>query len=197
VLTPKKWLISLAVAAVAVGLATSCGRLPTDPMKTVQTANTPTTVAAQGTVQSSSLIGDVGSLLGTVDHLLWKVLRIIGSLGGSLSNGRWRVDVPPNAVSGTATITLGVANATSPSCQLGITPDSSNHFAVPVKLTVNCSSVSADQLQKYAIFWYDPSTGIWTPVPNSTVDLQAKTVSAPLQHFSKYAVGSTDGRAGW
>jgi hypothetical protein len=29
------------------------------------------------------------------------------------------------------------------------------------------------------------------------VDLQNKTVSAPLEHFSKYAVGPLDGRASW
>lgn len=192
-LTLKKCLISLAVAAVAVGFATSCGQLPTAPPVQVLA----TTAAPQRVVQSENLIGEVTSLVGDVTHLLIKVLRIVGSLGGSLTNGRWRVDVPPNAVSGTATISIGVASLTSPSCQLGITPDSLNHFAVPVKLTVDCSSVPLDQLQNYVIYWYDPSTGIWTPVANSTVDLQAKTVSAPLQHFSQYSVGPTGGRASW
>jgi hypothetical protein len=193
VLTPKKWLISLAVAAVAVGLATGCSQLPTAPP--IQVLGT--TAAPQRVVESSSLLGDVTSLIGDVTHLLIKVLNIVGSLGGSLTNGRWRVDVPPNAISGTATITIGVASLTSPSCQLGISPDSLNHFSVPVKLTVDCSSVSLDQLQTYSIFWYDPAKGTWTPVANSTVDLQAKTVSAPLQHFSQYAVGPTGGRASW
>jgi hypothetical protein len=193
VLTPKKWFISLAVAAVALGFATSCGQLPTAPP--IQVLGN--TAAPQRVVESSSLISDVTSLVGTVEHLLIKVLRIVGSLGGSLTNGRWRVDVPPNAVSGTATISIGVTSLTSPSCQLGITPDSLNHFAVPVRLTVDCRSVPLDQLQSYAIFWYDPASGTWTPVANSTVDLQARTVSAPLEHFSVYAVGPVGSRSSW
>jgi hypothetical protein len=38
---------------------------------------------------------------------------------------------------------------------------------------------------------------MWCPVAGSRVDLVAKTVSAPLTHFSKYSVGQKTGRSGW
>jgi len=105
--------------------------------------------------------------------------------------------VPPNAISGSATIRLGVLDAASPMCAIEITPVSKNHFDVPVQLTVDCSSISTDRLQYYSIFWYDPSAAKWVPVAGSSVDLQSKTVSAPLQHFSEYSVRPLTGRAGW
>jgi hypothetical protein len=193
VLTPKTWLFSLAVAAVAVGFATSCGQLPTAPPIHLLG----TTAAPQRVVQSGSLLGSVDSVVSDPVSLVTKTLEIDGSIGGSLSNGRWNVTVPPGAVSGTATIRIELPNPASPACQLDITPATSNQFAVPVELTVDCRLVPAEKLKTFSIFWYDPSTSTWVPVASSTVDLQNKTVSAPLQHFSKYAVGPLDGRASW
>jgi hypothetical protein len=192
-LTPKRWLNSLAVAAIAVGLATSCMQLPTAP--SLQAPGT--TATTQRVIQSGSLLGDIGSILNDATVLITKTVDIVGSLGGSLTNGRWNVVVPPGAVSGTATISIDLPNPLSPACQLEITPATSNHFDVPVELTVDCRLVPVEKLKTYSIFWYDPSTSKWVPVASSTVDLQNKTVSAPLQHFSKYAVGPLDGRASW
>jgi len=193
VLTPKKWLIPLAVSAVAVGLATSCGQLPTAPP--IHLLSTP--AAQQRVIQSGGPLGDTGAVLGDTTSLATKSLDIDGSIGGSLTNGRWNVVVPPGAVSGTATVRIALKSPTSSTCQLEITPGTSNQFAVPVELTVDCRLAPPEKLQAYSIFWYDPSTSTWVPVANSFVDLQAKTVSAPLEHFSKYAVGPLDGRAGW
>ena len=48
------------------------------------------------------------------------------------------------------------------------------------------------------IVWLNPATNTWTPVAGSTVDLNRKIVTAPLQHFSAYAVGPiVGGKAGW
>lgn len=192
-LTPKRWLNSLAVAAVAVGLATSCMPLPTAPF--VEAPGSAATT--QRVVQSGSLLGDIGSILNDATSLITKTVDIVGSIGGSVTNGRWNVVVPPDAVSGTASISIEVPNLTSPACQLEITPATSNHFAVPVELTVDCRLVPVEKLKTFSIFWYDPATSKWIPVASSTVDLQNKTVSAPLEHFSKYAVGPLDGRASW
>ena len=190
--TPKKWLISLAVAAVAVGLATSCGQLPTAPPIHLLG----TTAAPHRVVQSGTLQGSADSTLNDASSLTTKTLDIDGSVGGSLSDGRWSVVVPPGAVGGTATIRIKISSSASSACQLDITPGTSNQFAVPVELTADCRMVPAEKLQTFSIFWYDPSTSKWVPVASS-VDLQNKTVSAPLQHFSNYAVGPLDGRAGW
>ena len=94
----------------------------------------------------------------------------------------------------TRPVSLGVANSTSGSCQLEILPTTKNHFATPARLTVSCPGVPDDALRNYTIFWLDPATRKWVPVAGSTVDLATKTVSAPLQHFSTYSVGS---KASW
>lgn len=192
-LTPRKWLTLLVMTAVAVGITTSCIQLPTAPSLQVSG----TTAAPQKVIQTGSLLGDIGTILNDATSLITKTLDISGSVGGTLTNGRWTVAVPPDAVSGSATVSIDIPNPVSPACQLEITPATSNHFAVPVELTVDCSSVPAEKLKTFSIFWYDPSTSKWVPVANSTVDLQHKTVSAPLQHFSKYGVGPLEGRASW
>jgi len=118
-------------------------------------------------------------------------------VGGSLSNGRWHVDIPANAVSGDATVSLSVLSDSSPSCQLEIAPATLNHFSSPVMLTVDCRNVPSTTLGTYVIYWFDPGKRVWTEVAGSRVDPASKTVSAPLQHFSSYAVGPSGGRAGW
>jgi len=184
-MSPRKTLLPIALA-LAVGLAVGCGHMPTAPATAVQA----TAGSAQQAAQPDGLIG---SLVGGVLKLLVRILNLVGSLGGSLSNGRWRVEIPPNAVNGDATVSLGVTSDSSPSCQLDISPASLNHFSTPVTLTVDCRSVPASDLSSYVIYWYDPVKAAWTEVPGSRVDLASKSVSAPLQHFSGYAVG----RAGW
>jgi hypothetical protein len=197
--------VSLLVAMVT-GLA-GCGAMTTAPVPdssssvaTVDPASSGTaTVHSTGSISTStnSLLGTVGTLFGTVIGLVVKVLNVIGSIGGSLTNGRWRIDIPANAIDGTATVALGVRSSTSADCQLEISPADKNHFSVPVRLTADCRSVPSSELAGYVIFWFDPATGKWVPVEGSQVDLVNKTVSAPLLHFSKYSVGPADGKAGW
>jgi hypothetical protein len=148
-------------------------------------------------VAPTGLLDGVGSIVGGLVNLVVKVLNVVGSIGGTLTNARWKVVIPPNAIDGTASVALGVASATSPDCQLEITPATKNHFSVPVTLTVDCRSVASDQLRNYVIYWYDPGTRKWVQVSGSRADLVAKTVSAPLSHFSQYAVGPAGGRSGW
>ena len=177
------------IAGATVGTLAGCMQLSAPPVSSEYTA-----VAPQQTAGSESLLGTVGSLVDGVAKLVFKVLTIVGDVGGSLSNGRWQVDVPAGAYSGSATVKIGVSSNTSSSCQLEISPAEKNGFRVPVQLTVDCSNVPSDQLKDYVILWLNPATGTWVPVDGSTVDLTHKTVSAPLKHFSTYAVG---GKAGW
>ena len=187
----KKFAATVLLAVFVAGILGGCMDAPTAPTHHAQTASTATSRAAAPD-------GLIGSLVGLVVNLVVKVLNIVGSIGGSLTNGRWRVDVPAGAVDGTATVSVGAVSSTSPNCQLEITPADKNHFLKPVLLTVNCSSVPTETLRTYAIFWYNPTTKTWVPVTGSTVDLTNKRVSAPLQHFSNYAVGPVvGGKAGW
>jgi hypothetical protein len=96
--------------------------------------------------------------------------------------------------------------------ELGIAPDSLNHFAAPVLLSLKTTDaqVLPDSL---AIYWYDPSASKWVDMPTEK-NLTSATdclysigsgsgsgplssndsgVSAPLTHFSKYSAG----KAGW
>jgi hypothetical protein len=180
-------------AALALVFVIGCSQLPTAP----SAANEPTVTTAARSTEQASLLGIVGDVLNPLVKLLVRTLSIVGNLGGTLTNGRWTVTLPAGAVDGSATISVAVPGLTSPACDLGITPADKNHFAVPARLTVDCAAVPLDQLRSYVIYWYDPSTRTWVPVAGSSVDLASKTVSAPLQHFSTYAVGPSGGRAGW
>jgi hypothetical protein len=175
-----------------VGLAAGCGQVPTAPIAT-QTANT-THVGA--VAESNSLLGSVGSAVGSLVNLVFKTVEIIGSLGGSLTNARWRLDIPAGAIDGNATVGIGVASSDSPQCELQITPADKNHFSTPVLLTVSCLGLSDSELSALKIFWYNPATMTWVAVEGSAVNLTSRTVSAPLQHFSTYKV-ATEGKAGW
>jgi hypothetical protein len=178
---------TLLLGALTLGLVAGCLHMSTSPVARPEATTTQVARAAQPD-------GLIGSIVGALVKLIYKVLDIVGSLGGSLTNGRWRVDVPAGAFDGTARVSIGVLTNTSPSCQLDISPADKNHFQKPVRLTVDCSSVPTDVLRNYTILWFNPTTNTWTPVAGSTVDLTRKTVSAPLEHFSSYAVGN---KAGW
>jgi len=180
---------TLLLGTFAIGLGAGCMELSTAPVSPPQVASE---VSGQS-AQSAQPAGLIDGLLGGLLRLVFRVLNIVGSIGGSLSNGRWRVDVPAGAFDGTATVKIGVASSSSADCQLEIWPADKNHFSTPVRLTANCSGISSDQLKDYIIFWFDPASRTWVPVEGSTVDLNRKTVSAPLQHFSTYKVG----KAGW
>jgi hypothetical protein len=188
----KHIVAALLLGTFAVGLAAGCVELSTAPVSPQQV-----TTASGRTAQADGLIGSVVSVVDAVVKLVVRALTIVGNAGGSLSNGRWRVEVPAGAFDGSATVRIGVATSTSATCQLEISPANKNDFRTPVRLTADCSSVASDQLQNYVIFWFNPATRTWVPVDGSTVDLTRKTVSAPLQHFSAYGVGPKGGKAGW
>jgi hypothetical protein len=178
------FLIGLAAAA---ALAVGCARLPSQPV----VESTGTTLRAPAS--ESALLGGITDLL---KGLLVRVLNVVGSVGGTLTNGRWKVAIPAGAIEGNATVAIGVVDAKSLTCQLEILPAEKNRFRTPVTLTMDCSNVSGD-LSTYAMFWYDPAKKEWVPVPGCKVDPVKKTCSAPLSHFSLYKVGPLKGKAGW
>ena len=175
-------------AALATLILIGCSGLPTGPSPT-----TFSSVNGSGAQPASLLTGLVDGVVG----LIVRTLDVVGGVGGRLVNGRFTLVIPPGAVDGNATASLGVQSLTSSSCQLGISPADKNHFAVPVTLTVDCRAVPNDRLSNFVIFWFDPSQQAWVEVPGSKVDLTTKTVSAPLLHFSQYAAGERGTKAGW
>ena len=195
--------IKRVIAAVALGLIVGafigCGQMTTAPTASLESNSRVTTTgsAASTGMTTNGLLTPVSSLLSSLIGLLVRTLNIVGSLGGTLTNGLWRLEIPANAIDGSATVAIGVQSATSADCQLEISPVTKNHFAVPVRVIVDCRSVPSSQLATYVIYWFDPATRRWVQVQGSQVDLVAKTVSAPLSHFSRYSVGPAGGKAGW
>lgn len=180
----SRLLLVFALAALIVG----CAQLPSQPRVE------PASSTANVTAPASDLLGLVG---GIVKGLISITTNVVGEIGGVLTNGRWRVEIPAGAIDGNAVVRVGVAEPGSPECELEITPVSKNHFRVPVTLTIDCRNVSDSELRNYVIYWSDPVAKRWVEVPGSKVDLAHKTVSAPLSHFSTYSVGPKGGKAGW
>ena len=112
-----------------------------------------------------------------------------GALGGSLSVGSFRIDVPAGAFQGSVTISITQSDPNILVCDIGISPPSANGFAVPVTIVSKLPSATAMNDQW---LWYDASVNAWRPIgsaPN-TVTLE---LSSQLWHFSTYGVE----RAGW
>jgi len=183
-------ILLLAVLAIELGAARMQGRTAT--IRTHDAATTSTKRAAQ----PGGLVGSPCSIDAGFVRLSMQVLRIADSAGGSLSNGRWHLDIPAGVVDGAAAIGLGVPSRTSSSCQLDILSADRSHLRTPARLTVDCAAVPEEQLKSYVIYSFDPVTNSWKSVPGSTVDLTRKTVSAALLRFSTYAVGTFGGVAG-
>jgi hypothetical protein len=158
-------------------------------------ARTEAAAALERTAQPSTLAGSSPSIVAGFVRLSTQVLKIADSSSGSLSNGRWRVDIPAGVVDGAAAIGLGVPSSTSFSCQLDILSADPHHIRKPARLTVDCAGVPEHQLKSYVIYRFDPVASAWKIVPGSTVDLTKKTVSAALLRFSTYAVGTSGGNA--
>jgi len=195
------------VLGVMIGGLAGCGQMTTAPEPQATTSavtvapgnGSAATATSTNSISTTTqgLLSPLESLTLSLVGLLVRTLNLVGSLGGTLTQGRWNVVVPPNAIQGTATVAIGVSSEASSDCQLEIMPATKNHFNVPVVLTVDCSSVPPDKLAGYVILWFNPATRRWVPVEGSKVDLVRKTVSAPLLHFSRYSVGPADGKAGW
>ena len=129
---------------------------------------------------------------GLISGLVNTLTQVVdGAVGGLLSRGIWTARIPSGAFSGTASVSLSALSGSNV-CQLEISPASKNGFAKPVTLTakipLGMSAASAE------IEWLNPQTQAWEPVAGSSVNPLARTVSAPLWHFSTYRVG---GRSGW
>lgn len=188
-----KRLVSPILLGLMVVNLVGCGAMPTAP-------NSAQTEAAQTVSRSAEPAGLLSGVVGVVNSLVGLVVRtlnLVGSLGGSVTNGRWCVVMPAGAVDGNATIALGVANTSSPDCRLEIWPADKNRFSVPATLTVDCRNVSNTELANYAIYWADPVARQWVELSGSKVDLSNKTVSVSILHFSEYSVGPRGGKAGW
>ncbi len=115
-----------------------------------------------------------------------------GALGGVLHVGRFTVDVPVDAFSGTATVTVSIPDSLVVLCDLSISPLPANGFKVPVKLTANLSSADLTDASTCTMYWYDPNRLTWCNMLSKS-RTSGTLVTTSLDHFSRYAAGKT----GW
>lgn len=114
-----------------------------------------------------------------------------GSVGATLRCGKWTLEMPAGAFTGSATISMTSVDGVEPTIDLQISDESKNAFRTPVWLSYkyNNGNDAADK----AIFWWDPFNRRWVPVPSLIVDLMGGELKVPLWHFSTYK----SGKAGW
>jgi len=168
--------IRLLAAAAAVLALSSCSKSSLEaPGTTVKNPVFESAPLVAGTIQT-------GPLTGSKD--------IDGAIGGRLSVGSYRIEVPPGAFKGLATITITQSDPSILKCDLAIVPASANQFAVPVTLVArlpNSAALDTDQNM-----WLDPSADSWRLLP-STADAGKIELRSDIWHFSTYGTG----RAGW
>jgi len=121
---------------------------------------------------------------------------VSGDHGGTLSVGRFTIQVPAGAYKGDATIGVSVPDQGVLQCNLSISPASANGFRVPVTLTTSYAGANVVDPNALVEVWFDESSGLWRPVLGTSVDPANKEVVAPLAHFSRYGVVN-EGKAGW
>lgn len=181
-----------ALALVALMSVAGCSNLPTGPQRE---ATADAGSEAQSTAAAPIEISEPSGLLPALNPVISVTRMIVGMIGGRVSAGNFTVVIPPLAVLGTVTIKVTQPDALKPVVDLNILPASANIFRIPVTLVANASPMSTDMLAKAYIAWFNPATGRWEPMP-SKVDLERRTVSCPLQHFSIYRV-EVGSKAGW
>ena len=129
-----------------------------------------------------SAVTPVGPLVGSI--------TLDGAVGGKLTVGAYRVEVPRGAFRGMATISLTQSDPAILQCELDISPASANQFLVPVTLVARLPN-TADLIASHNV-WLDPSASVWRLIP-SVPDLVKTELRSDLWHFSKYGTC----RAGW
>jgi len=196
-----QWRVAGVVATLLV--LVGCAALPTQPIP----PNGSSSLGGRTAVSSSYTPSPGDSVtdpvlpalqpIGTVTDSLGvgEIVPVVGDKGGVINMWGMTVKIPANALAGDATVTMTLVNPDKHECSLEINPPSMNHFSQPVTLEFDMSD--ATDLRGMSVYWWDPANLVWVPV-SSTIDEGKKTVSADLQHFSRYKVDSElMGKAGW
>lgn len=174
-------LIGTALAALA---ATSCSKLPTQPIVEASGTGASPQMMVSSHVQPE-ILRQPPPVPGTGSRAS---VRMLGKQGGSATNGVFTVVVPAGAFNGQATITVSQPDPNVPLVQLDIQPSSKNHFKKPVTLIAQFQNVDASRIAVSTVSEFDPNSGTWSLVDGSSADAMAGTVRAPLAHFSTYRV---------
>jgi len=64
--------------------------------------------------------------------------------------------------------------------------------AVDLTLSYQGADLSNVNEEALKVFYFNEDLGVWEVVPGSQVDTESLVVTAPLMHFSQYAIGSEE-----
>ncbi len=139
----------------------------------------------------NDLTGTVVGTLGTVTDLLLcspqpydKATQVIGPRGGVIRVGTHTLLIPGNAIEGTVTITAEQIPGKTNSIRFS--PEGLR-FEKPAVLTMTYDNCALVLLQK-KIVYTDESLKILEVLTNSLDIFRKKEVTAPIDHFSRYAM---------
>lgn len=178
-----------ACLAIALLASWGCSHSPTAPFVSPVSDGPGFLRVASGAVGASSSSGPGGGAV-TID----------GFRGGTVSNGRFQLRIPPGAFAGRATITITVPDPAVLRCQLTISPPVLNGFLVPVQLVADYSNSSGPGPGGPAPsdptpLAFDGANRRWVVMPGSSVTSWNNTLTTPLPHLSDFGVAGS--RSGW
>lgn len=112
---------------------------------------------------------------------------VIGPLGGSVRLGRHILNIPAGAVSENVTFTMSAASQTGVAVDCNPSPF---QFNVPVSLTLSFANTqyASNPRQVNLQIFYMANTSSCIAMP-SVVDPVGYTVTAQIDHFSRYIIG--------
>jgi hypothetical protein len=119
----------------------------------------------------------------------------LSSAGGSLVNGRWRVDVPAGALRAAAHVTLSVPGSRGAACQVQVEP--ANALVGTLTLTVDCHGQPANKIPQWGMVAYDATSASWSAVAGSKGDKKQHVVSASGVPAGVYGVATSNGAPAW
>ena len=178
----------LIATGLSVALLFGCAGLPTSP----------TDALAPGEYVSNPQWASTGTVEEPqgLQFEVKKKKEVRGEVGGSVSAGRFTVAVPQGAYIGAGEISVDVPDSTVLRVALHIT-GVANSFAEPVALVVDWDDALGElesDPTALQMAWFDEVVGEWVIIP-SVVDLEARTITTYLEHFSEYGV--IEAKAGW
>ena len=162
---------------------------------TASDSTAPLAPSADQTEPSFGLIGDLtGTLVGTLGNITDLLVcspqpyavttATIGSKGGEIVVGTHRLLIPEGALSQTTQITAEQVSGSTNSVRFS--PEGLR-FATPAQLTMSYENCALVLLQKKVVYT-DEKLKILEVLQASLDLFKKKSVSAPIDHFSRYAV---------
>lgn len=115
-------------------------------------------------------------------------VRVNGTVGATLSAGRFTVVIPAGALRGTSIVTLSQPDTTVLQCDLQVSP-SVVSFGSNVTVQADCSRlVNRGRMKRSFISFLDRGTSSWKQLDGSKSDLATSRLTASSSVCSSYRV---------